>query len=88
MEKKYLLEIVINKEKLSDKSTIFVAHCPSLGIASQGKDVDEAMNNIKEAIGLYLEEQPERYDELVSDEVPLFSVVEVKRSAKTASVIG
>ena len=88
MEKKYLLEIVINKEKLSDKSTIFVAHCPSLGIASQGKDVDEAMNNIKETIGLYLEEQPERYDELVSDEVPLFSVVEVKRSAKTASVIG
>ena len=88
MEKKYLLEIVINKEKLSDKSTIFVAHCPSLGIASQGKDVDESMDNIKEAIGLYLEEQPERYDELVSDEVPLFSVVEVKRSAKTASVIG
>lgn len=88
MEKKYLLEVVINKEKLSDKSNIFVAHCPSLGIASQGENIDKAMHNIKEAIQLYLDEQPEKYDDLVSDEVPLFSIIEVTRSAKTTSVIG
>ena len=82
------MDIVINKEKLSDSSDIFVAHCPSLGIASQGKDTDEAIKNIKEAIELYLEEQPERYEELVSDKVPLFSVVEVTRNAKAPCSIG
>ena len=61
MATKYLIDIVINKEKLSDGSPIFVAHCPRLGIASQGYSTDEAMKNIKEAIELYLEEQPEKY---------------------------
>ncbi len=81
MEKKYFIEIVINKEKLSDGSPVFVAHCPSLGIASQGKDTDEAMANIKEAVELYLEEQPEKYEDLLSNEPPLFSVVEVTKDA-------
>lgn len=87
MIKKYLLDIVINKEKLSDGSPVFVAHCPSLGIASQGKDLDEAMKNIKEAIELYLEEQPEKYEEVLSDEQPVFSVIEVTQSGKVASSV-
>ena len=86
MEKKYFMGVVINKEKLSGGSPVFVAHCISLGIASQGKDTDEAMDNIKEAIELYLEEQPEKYD-ILSNEPPLFSVVEVTKGAKAASVI-
>ena len=81
MEKKYFIEIVINKEKLSDGSPVFVAHCPSLGIASQGKGTDEAMANIKEAVELYLEEQPEKYEDLLSNEPPMFSVVEVTKDA-------
>mgnify|MGYP001608663248 FL=1 len=81
MKKKYFMDIVINKEKLSDKSTIFVAHCPSLGIASQGSDMEEAMKNIKEAVELYLEEQPEKYEELLSNELPLFSVIEITKNA-------
>lgn len=88
MKKRYLLDVVINKEKLSDDSFVFVAHCLSLGIASQGKDMEEALENIKEAAELYLEEQPEKYEQLVSEEPPLFSVVEVLRSAKVASSIG
>ena len=84
MKKKYFMDVVINKEKLSDGSPVFVAHCPSLGIASQGKNVDEAMKNIKEAIELYLEEQPQKYDEMLHGEIPLFSVVEVTKDAKTA----
>lgn len=89
MKKKYFIDVVLNKEKLSDGKLVFVAHCPSLGIASQGKDMDEAMKNIKEAIELYLKEQPEKYEELVSDELPLFSVIEVtKNGAKTADIIG
>lgn len=60
-KEKYFMDIVINKEKLSDDSLVFVAHCPSLGIASQGKDVDEALANIREAIELYLEEQSAKH---------------------------
>jgi len=87
MEKKYFIDVVINKEKLTDGSPIFVSHCSSLGIASQGNDMDEAMKNIKEAIELYLEEQPEEYEELLNKELPLFSVVEVTKNAKTAGIV-
>ena len=54
------MEIVIKKEKLNNGNRIFVSHCPSLGIASQGKDRKEALKNINEAMGLYLEEQFKR----------------------------
>ena len=44
----------------------FVAHCPSLKSCwSQGKTREEALNNIREAIDLYLE--PEA-SELINDE--------------------
>jgi len=37
----------------------YVAHCPSLKSCwSQGKTRDEAVNNIREAIALYLEPSP------------------------------
>ncbi len=52
MTKKYFMDIVINKEKLSTGEPIYVAHCTTLGIASQGKDTEEAIKNIKEAIDL------------------------------------
>ena len=81
MKKKYFMDIVINKEKLSNGKPVFVAHCPSLGVASQGKNMEEAMKNIKEAVELYLEEQPEKYEELLSNELPLFSVIEVTKNA-------
>ena len=51
-------DIVVNEEYMNKKK-IFVAHCLNLGIASQGKSVEEAMENIKDAIKLYLEENPE-----------------------------
>jgi len=40
------------------------------------------MKNIKETIELYLEEQPEKYNELASPGLPLFSVMEVTKDAK------
>lgn len=51
-------DIVINEEYL-DKKKIFVIHCLNLGITSQGKTVEEAVKNIKDAIKLYLEENPD-----------------------------
>lgn len=50
-------DIVINEERINKKK-IFVVHCLNLGITSQGKNVEEAMANIKDAIKLYLEENP------------------------------
>ena len=63
-ERKYFLDVVINKEKLSDGKDVFVVVCPSLDVASQGMNVEEAMKNIREAVELYLEEMPEAYEEL------------------------
>lgn len=44
-----ILTYMINKE---DK--MFFAHCPELDIGSQGETVEEANNNLKDAVVLYL----------------------------------
>jgi len=36
----------------------YVADCPEVGTVSQGKTVEEAVANLKEATELYLEEFP------------------------------
>lgn len=33
----------------------YVAHCVELGVVSQGKSIEEAQANLKEAVELYLE---------------------------------
>ena len=38
----------------------YVAECPEVGTVSQGKTVEEAVVNLKEATELYLEEFPPR----------------------------
>jgi len=35
----------------------YVAHCIELGVVSQGKTIEEAQANLKEAVELYLEEE-------------------------------
>lgn len=37
---------------------VYVADCPEVGTASQGDTIEEALANLKEATGLYLEEFP------------------------------
>ncbi len=37
---------------------IFVAECPEVGTVSQGASLEEAIENLKEATELYLEEFP------------------------------
>jgi len=41
----------------------FVALCPEVDVVSQGYTIEEAVENLKEAVGLYLEEmgEPEQY---------------------------
>ena len=37
---------------------LYVAECPEVGTVSQGKSIEEAIANLKEATELYLEEFP------------------------------
>ena len=36
----------------------YVARCVELGVVSQGKTIERAQKNLKEAVELYLEDQP------------------------------
>ncbi len=56
-------DIAVNEEMVNKKK-VFVAHCLNLGIASQGKTMEEAMKNIADAINLYLQECPEKAPKL------------------------
>ena len=44
---------VVHKE-----GDLYVADCPEVGTASQGGTIEEAVQNLQEATGLYLEEFP------------------------------
>ncbi len=48
----------------------YVAHCVELGVVSQGKTIEEAQANLKEAVDLYLEsfgteDLPESFGEVI-----------------------
>jgi predicted RNase H-like HicB family nuclease len=53
------LEAVIWKEE-----DMYVIKEVITGVTTQGKTVEEAINNLKEAVELYLEEMPELVEEL------------------------
>ena len=55
---------------------MYVAECPEVGTVSQGGTVEEAVQNLKEATELYLEEFP-----LAETEKPILTVFEVSRHA-------
>jgi len=50
---KSMLTAVLHKE-----DEIYVAECPEAGTVSQGDTLQEAVDNLKEATELYLEEYP------------------------------
>jgi predicted RNase H-like HicB family nuclease len=43
---------------LHREDNLFVAECPEVGTVSQGATMEEAVNNLREATELYLEEFP------------------------------
>ncbi|HCC60194.1 MAG: hypothetical protein A2402_03960 [Candidatus Staskawiczbacteria bacterium RIFOXYC1_FULL_37_43] len=67
------LTIVINKEKKG-----YVATSVDLGVVSQGKTIEEAQNNLKEAVELYLEDNPRAKSELRGASAPLVTTLELK----------
>ena len=36
---------------------VYVSHCPELGIASQGMSLEEGIDDLKEAVSLYLKDE-------------------------------
>ena len=61
----------------TDESGWIVASCPALpGCVSQGKDVEEASRNIKEAITAWLwAEDQKAIESLSADQVPMMIAV-------------
>jgi len=55
--------IIIKKEE-----EWFVATCLENSIASQGKTIDEATENLKEAIALYYEDEPKEKTSAIKNE--------------------
>ena len=67
------LTAVIHREE-----DMYVAECPEVGTASQGKTIEEAVKNLKEATELYLEEFP-----MESKERSIITTFEVTEVAET-----
>lgn len=55
---------------------MYVAKCPEVGTVSQGYAIEEALENLKEATELYLEEFPS-----IQINTPFFTTFEVALSA-------
>jgi len=64
---------IIQKEE-----ELYVATCPEIGTASQGKTIEESIANLKEATELYLEEFP-----LKEGSHPFLTTFEVAKVANT-----
>ena len=61
---------------LHKEEDVYVAECPEVGTVSQGRTVEEAVANLKEATGLYLEEFP-----LDDGQRPIITMFEVAAGA-------
>lgn len=61
----------------------YVAWCPDLDVASQGKTIEDSLANLKEAVELYLEDE----DAPRPTGAPLFTTLEV-HDGKAANPVG
>lgn len=62
---------------------LYVAWCPDLDITSQGKSIEESLENLKEAIELYLEDEEATIPKKKT--TTIVTTVSVKTHAKTAT---
>ncbi len=69
---KYHLTTVITEE-----ADWFVARAIELGVVSQGKTVEEAEANLKEAVALYLEDADVPKEKLIAKTAPLVTSFEI-----------
>ena len=69
---------------ITKEGNYYIALCPELDIASQGKKVEEALSNLKEAIALYLEDEDAKVPK--QDFNPLVTLIEVGEVEPPSSV--
>lgn len=68
-----ILDVVVTKEKIKGK-TFFVAQGIQLDVASQGLSLEEALENIKDAAEIVLENSMEKIVDINSDSTDDISV--------------
>ena len=56
----------------------YVADCPELGVTSQGKTIESSLENLKEAIELYLQDEDAKVPR--TDFRPIVTLVKVGRT--------
>lgn len=82
VRKNYSFTAIVHKDE-----DMFVSECPEVGTVSQGSTIEEAINNLKEATELYLEEFP-----IKQESKPIMSVFEINgenlKNDKTKEIIG
>lgn len=66
----------------------YVAHCEEIGTVSQGKTVEEAIKNLKEATELYLETASELKGAKLKISHPIVATFTVSNHAKIAGAFG
>lgn len=57
----------------------YVARAVELGVVSQGRSIPEALDNLKEAVELYLEDNPQA-KKLASKKAPLVTTLELQHA--------
>lgn len=67
-------DVVVTQEYVNKKK-YFVVNCLNLNLTSQGKSVEEALKNIKDAVRLYLEENPGETPKIERLSMPLTTTV-------------
>jgi len=79
----YMVEKLTFSGIVWKEENLYVAWCPDLDIASQGKSIEESLDNLKEAIELYLEDK----DAIIPKKKPatIVTTVSVEPHAKTAT---
>jgi predicted RNase H-like HicB family nuclease len=61
---------------------MYVAECPEVGTVSQGKTIEEALKNLREATELYLGEFPFK-----ENGKPIMTVFEVAADVKAEEIV-
>jgi predicted RNase H-like HicB family nuclease len=75
------LSAVVSKEE-----DMYVALCPDLDIASQGKTVEDSIANLKEALELYFEDEDAKIPSSKSS--PMVTVLRIGLNEKVAGAVG
>jgi predicted RNase H-like HicB family nuclease len=56
---------------IHEEEDLYVAECPEVGTVSQGESIEAAINNLKEATELYLDEFSLKEEREISEKVQL-----------------